>query len=189
MPKKNRKKKQDESTTSKQTLQPLIVKIGIATIAIVIALIFILNNCQDEDSTMHYYTFKKEGELTFVDTLGNPIIKIDIEIADNEYERQLGLMNRKSMEQMQGMLFIFPQERMQSFWMLNTMFSLDILFINSNKETVTIHKNTTPLSEQSYPSSEPAIYVLEVNAGFCDEHGINLGDKVFWIGSKLSISK
>lgn len=189
MPKKNRKKKQDESTTSKQILKPLIVKIGIATIAIVIALIFSLNNCQDEDSTMHYYTFKKEGELTFVDTLGNPIIKIDIEIADNEYERQLGLMNRESMEQMQGMLFIFPQERMQSFWMLNTMFSLDILFINSNKEIVTIHKNTTPLSEQSYPSSEPAIYVLEVNAGFCDEHGINLGDKVFWIGSKLSISK
>jgi len=189
MGKKNRKKKQDESAPSKKILQPLIMKIGMATIAIVIALIFILNNCQDEDSTMHYYTFKKEGELTFVDTLGNPIIKIDIEIADNDYERQLGLMNRESMEQMQGMLFIFPQERMQSFWMLNTMFSLDILFINSNKEIVTIHKNTTPLSEQSYPSSEPAIYVLEVNAGFCDEHGINLGDKVFWIGSTLSIPK
>lgn len=189
MGKKNRKKKQDETAPSKKKLQPLIVKIGIATIAIAIALIFILNNCQDEDSSMHYYKFKKEGELTFVDTLGNPIIKIDIEIADNEYKRQLGLMNRESMEQMQGMLFIFPEERMQSFWMLNTMFSLDILFINSNKEIVTIHKNTTPLSEQSYPSSEPAIYVLEVNAGFCYKHGINLGDKVFWIGSKLTISK
>jgi hypothetical protein len=189
MGKKIIKKKQNDSASSKKKLQPVIVKIGIATIAIVIVLIFVLNNCQDEDSTMHYYTFKKEGELTFVDTLGNPIIKIDIEIADNDYERQLGLMNRESMEKMQGMLFIFPQERIQSFWMLNTMFSLDILFINSDKEIVTIHKNTTPLSEQSYPSSEPAIYVLEVNAGFCDEHGINLGDKVFWIGSTLSIPK
>jgi hypothetical protein len=93
------------------------------------------------------------------------------------------------MEQMQGMLFIFPQQRYQSFWMLNTMFSLDILFINNDKEIVTIHKNTTPLSEESYPSSEPAIYVVEVNAGFCDKHGINLGDKVFWIGSTLSIPK
>jgi len=72
--------------------------------------------------------------------------------------------------------------------MLNTLFSLDILFINSNKEIVTIHKNTTPLSEQSYPSSEPAIYVLEVNAGFCDRHNVKLSDKIYWIGGRLSIS-
>lgn len=137
---------------------------------------------------MHYYKFKKEGELTFTDSVGNQIIKIDVEIADNDYERQLGLMNRQSMEEMQGMLFIFPEERFQSFWMLNTLFSLDILFINSNKEIVTIHKNTTPLSEQSYPSSKPAIYVLEVNAGFCERHNIKLGDKIYWIGGRLSIS-
>lgn len=131
---------------------------------------------------------RKKRELTFTDSVGNQIIKIDVEIADNDYERQLGLMNRQSMEEMQGMLFIFPEERFQSFWMLNTLFSLDILFINSNKEIVTIHKNTTPLSEQSYPSSKPAIYVLEVNAGFCERHNIKLGDKIYWIGGRLSIS-
>ena len=73
--------------------------------------------------------------------------------------------------------------------MVNTMFSLDMIFISSGKEIVTIHKDTTPLSEQSYPSSAPAQYVLEVNAGFCESHNIKLGDKVFWIGSKLSITK
>ena len=88
------------------------------------------------------------------------------------------------MEEMQGMLFIFPDERYQSFWMLNTLFSLDMIFINSKKEIVTIHKNTKPLSEQSYPSSEPAQYVLEVNAGFCDRYNIKQGDKVFWIETK-----
>jgi hypothetical protein len=188
MGKKNRKKKQEESASPKKSLKPLIVKIGIATAALIVVFFFILNNCNDESSEMHYYKFKKEGELTFVDSTGNPIIKIDIEIAENDYERQLGLMNRESMEEMQGMLFIFPEERFQSFWMMNTLFSLDILFINSQKEIVTIHKNTKPLSEQSYPSSEPAIYVLEVNAGFCERHNVKLGDKVFWIGSKLSIS-
>jgi len=187
--KKNIRKKQKESASTKKSFNPLIVKIGITTIALIVVLIFVLNNCQDETSEMHYYKFKKEGELTFVDSTGNPIVKIDIEIADNDYERQLGLMNRQSMEEMQGMLFIFPQERYQSFWMLNTLFSLDIIFINSNKEIVTIHKNTTPLSEQSYPSSAPAIYVVEVNAGFCETHNIKLGDKVFWIGSTLSITK
>jgi len=189
MGKKNRKKKQEESAPSKKSLKPLIMKIGIATAALIVVFFFILNNCDDESSEMHYYKFKKEGELTFVDSTKNPIIKIDIEIADNDYERQLGLMNRESMEEMQGMLFLFPQEEIQSFWMRNTLFSLDILFINSQKEIVTIHKNTRPLSEQSYPSSKPAIYVLEVNAGFCERHNVNLGDKVFWIGSKLSITR
>jgi len=189
MGKKNQKKKQETSAQEKKKLNPLLVKIGIATVVLIIVLVFVLNNCQDETTNMHYYTFKKEGELTFVDSTETPIIKIDIEIADNDYERQLGLMNRQSMEEMQGMLFIFPQERYQSFWMLNTLFSLDIIFVNSNKEIVTIHKETTPLSEQSYPSTEPAQYVVEVNAGFCDRHNIKLGDKIFWIGGTLSISK
>ena len=188
MGKKNQKKKQEESASPKKSLKPLIMKIGIALIALAVISIFLLNNCGEETTEMKFYSFKKEGELTFTDSTGNQIIKIDIEIADNDYERQLGLMNRKSMEEMQGMLFIFPEERFQSFWMLNTLFSLDILFINSSKEIVTIHKNTTPLSEQSYPSSEPAIYVLELNAGFCDRHKIKLGDKIYWIGGRLSIS-
>jgi len=188
MGKKNRKKKQEEPAQSKKNLKPLIVKIGVATVALIVVFFFILNNCTDENSEMHYYKFKKEGELTITDSTANPIIKIDIEIADNDYERQLGLMNRQSMEEMQGMLFIFPEERYQSFWMMNTLFSLDIIFINSQKEIITIHKNTIPLSEQSYPSSKPATFVLEVNAGFCERHNVKLGDKVFWIGSKLSIS-
>jgi len=188
MGKKNRKKKQEATAAPKNNLNQLIVKAGIALAGLVVVFIFILKNCNEETTDVHYYKFKKEGELTFTDSTGNPTVKLDIEIADNDYERQLGLMNRQNMEETQGMLFIFPDERIQSFWMRNTLFSLDILFINSKKEIVTIHKNTKTLSEQSYPSSEPAIYVLEVNAGFCERHNINLGNKVFWIGSKLSIS-
>ena len=59
---------------------------------------------------MEYYTFTKEGELTFTDSLGTLKAKIDLEIADNEYERQLGLMNRNEMKENQGMLFIFPRQ-------------------------------------------------------------------------------
>ncbi len=188
MGKKNQKKKQEVPASPRKNLKTLIMKIGIAFIALAVIFIFLLNNCGEETTEMKYYTFKKEGELTIIDSVGNQIIKIDIEIADNDYERQLGLMNRKSMEEMQGMLFIFPEEKFQSFWMLNTLFPLDILFINSNKEIVTIHKNTIPLSQQSYPSSEPAMYVLEVNAGFCERHNVKLGDKIYWIGGRLSIS-
>ena len=187
MAQKKRKKKQKETQEQKKSLKPLIAKIGIATLAVLIAAFFIFNNCDDDPNNVSYYTFKKEGELTFTDSLGNSIIKIDIEIADNDYERQLGLMNRESMEELQGMLFIFPVERYQSFWMLNTLFSLDMIFINKNKEIVTIHKNTTPLSQQRYPSSKPAIYVPEVVAGFTDKYNIIEGDKIFWMGTKISL--
>jgi uncharacterized membrane protein (UPF0127 family) len=185
--KKHQKKKDKNEQKRNKNLKSLIMKIGLITIALVVAAVFILNNCDDDPNDVNYYTFKKEGELTFTDSSGNSIVKIDIEIADTDYERQLGLMNRESMEELQGMLFIFPAERYQSFWMLNTLFSLDMLFINNNNEIVTIHKNTTPLSLQSYPSSKPAIYVLEVVAGFTDKYDVKEGDKIFWMGTKINL--
>jgi uncharacterized membrane protein (UPF0127 family) len=190
MAQKKRKKKQEKKDQGKKkNIKSIVMKAGFVIIVLIAAVIFLINNCDDDINDVSYYKFKKEGELTFIDSAGNSIIKIDIEIADNEYERQLGLMNRESMEELQGMLFIFPTERYQSFWMLNTLFSLDMLFINKKKEIVTIHKNTEPLSQQSYPSSKPANYVLEVVAGFTDKYNIKEGNRVFWMGTSLSISK
>ena len=147
---------------------------------------FIYNNfLKNNEPEVEYYTFTKEGELTFTDSLGTLKAKIDLEIADNNYERQLGLMNRKEMKENQGMLFIFPRQEFQSFWMRNTLISLDILFINDQKKIVTIHKNTKILSEESYPSSEPSIYVVEVMAGFTEKYNIKVGDKINWMGTRL----
>ena len=190
MAQKKSTKKTEDTKVKSQKLKGKTIKIAALVLLSAIALFFIYNNLLKENNNkVHYYKFIKEGELTFTDSTGKQLIKIDIEIADDEYQRQLGLMNRQSMDEMKGMIFIFPEERYQSFWMLNTLFSLDMLFINSNKEIVTIHKNTKPLSEQSYPSSKPSRYVLEVNAGFCERHNIREGDKVFWIGHTLSVPK
>jgi uncharacterized membrane protein (UPF0127 family) len=162
-------------------------KFGVIILILALLGFLIINNFlkNGNGSEVKYYTFTKEGELVFSDSLGNQKIKIDLEIADTEYERQLGLMNRKSMAENQGMLFIFNEERLQSFWMLNTLISLDIIFVNKEKKIVTIHKNTTPLSQQSYPSSEPAIFVVEVVGGFCDKNNIVSGDKISWMGTRL----
>lgn len=126
------------------------------------------------------YMFKKNGELTFLDSTGKSITKIDIEIAETDFDRQLGLMFRKEMGITQGMFFIFPVEEIQSFWMRNTNISLDMIFVNSEKKIVTIHKNTKPLSDQSYASTEPAKYVIETESGFTDKFNINVGDKILW---------
>jgi len=121
--------------------------------------------------------FTKEGELTFLSkTDRKKIITIDIEIADNAYEREKGLMYRHSLPDNAGMLFIFEQSGPLSFWMRNTYIPLDIIFADENRQIVTIQKNTKPLSYAQIPSKRNSKYVVEVNAGFCDKYGIAVGD-------------
>ncbi len=135
---------------------------------------------EKSESDSPAYKFEKDGELTFLDKSGNFITSIDIEIADTEPKRMQGLMFREHMNENQGMLFIFPREDYQAFWMKNTVISLDMIFVNKKKEIINIHKNTTPFSEQTYPSTAPAIYVIEVVAGFTDKYDIKPGDKIVW---------
>ena len=123
--------------------------------------------------------FTTEGELVFISRISSDTLAIiDIEVADNIQERARGLMYRQALPDNGGMLFIHDYEEMQSFWMKNTYIPLDILFVNAQKEIVTIHVNTTPMKEWSYASTLPALYVVEVNAGFCARHGITEGDKI-----------
>lgn len=133
----------------------------------------------DKDNRPNY-TFTKEGELNFISPIGKIKKKIDVEIADTEYDRAVGLMFRESMEENQGMLFIMPSERKQAFWMKNTMIPLDMIFMDKDQKIVSIQKNTRPYSEQSYISEKPAKYVVEVIAGFANKYGIKEGDTVSW---------
>lgn len=126
-------------------------------------------------------TFTKEGELTFLsDQQHGPKIGLDIELAEDEWELREGLMYRKSMASNQGMLFVMDTEEQQSFWMLNTYIPLDIIFADRRGNIVAIAKNVPPHSLDPVPSKVPAKYVLEVNAGFCDQHGIVVGDRFEW---------
>lgn len=141
-------------------------------------------NPKETKSMKNEYEFEKQGELVFTTEEGDSLAKIDIEFAETNDKRTLGLMFREEMAENEGMLFIFPYEEPQSFWMKNTILSLDIIFVNAKREIVKIHKNTTPYSTQSYPSFDPAIFIVEVNAGFTSKHNINEGDKIFWIRKK-----
>jgi uncharacterized membrane protein (UPF0127 family) len=89
-------------------------------------------------------------------------------------------MFRENMKEEEGMLFLFPAEEYQSFYMKNTIMPLDIIFVNAKKQIVKIHKNTTPYSEASLPSMKPSIYVVEVIAGFTDKYKIQEGDIIDW---------
>jgi len=121
--------------------------------------------------------FKKHGQLTFMNGI-DTLATINIEIADTPEKTTKGLMYRKHMEDNNGMLFIFESGRRQTFWMRNTPISLDIIFINAEKEIVHIAPNTIPYSTKNIPSFEYAQYVVEVNAGYCQKHAITTGNKI-----------
>ncbi|MDY8138575.1 DUF192 domain-containing protein [Aquimarina sp. 2201CG5-10] len=136
---------------------------------------------KNEKLVIQEVTFTKEAELSLFnlkDSIVNPITKLDIEIADDDYQIQTGLMYRKSMQNNQGMLFIFSEETPRSFYMKNTEFALDIIFIDANNKVVSIQKNAKPLDESSLPSEGPAQYVLEVNAKLTDTWNLQKGDSI-----------
>ena len=136
----------------------------------------------EQSSRMLNIPFNKQGELAFIShATSDTLALIDIELANTDVLRARGLMYRESIPEYGGMLFLMEREQFQSFWMRNTYISLDILFVNANREIVTIHANTTPLCERGYNSTAPALYVVEVNAGFSERNNIRVGDFIQFI--------
>jgi uncharacterized protein len=132
-----------------------------------------------EPQTRDFF-FRKDGNLNIMDNTGAYIVTIDIEIADDDHSRVRGLMHRQSMQEDQGMLFIFDRVQTQSMWMRNTYIPLDMLFIRDDMSIAHIAENTVPFSDDQIVSGEPVRYVLEVNAGFCQRYGIEENYVVSW---------
>ena len=111
---------------------------------------------------------------------GEKLIEIKVEIADDSNERENGLMFREKLNENAGMLFVFGEDALQTFWMKNTLIPLDMVFIDGNFEIVDI-KHAVPCRAEPcalYRSAKPAKYVLEVNGNFTIKNNINIGDKI-----------
>jgi uncharacterized membrane protein (UPF0127 family) len=121
-----------------------------------------------------------DGELQFLRQDGSTGVSITIEIADTPEARIRGLMERWSLPELHGMLFIFEYPEVQRFWMHNTPLSLDMIFVDENRRILNIAESTTPMSKQTYGSRGPAKYVVEVRAGFSKRHGIGEGMTIRW---------
>ena len=122
--------------------------------------------------------FTQEAEAYLVKPEGDTIQHLKLEIADDEYQRETGLMYRESMETDQGMLFVFENEEPRGFHMKNTYISLDLLFLDSQNKIVSISKNAQPRSLETIPSEVPAQYVLEINGGLSDQWNLAVGDSL-----------
>ena len=175
---------------TKITLYNSVIAVILALIVIIGALILFVNPVKkptrkpvisenEQQTTPPKPVFRKDGELRFMnDKTNKTITTIEIEVADDDAEREQGLMYRDTMAENAGMLFMMDAEEPQAFWMKNTILPLDIMFAGSDRHIVSIHKNCTPYSLAQIPSGKPAMYVVEVNAGYTDKHGVKVGDMI-----------
>ena len=100
-----------------------------------------------------------------------------VEIASSEQQRSVGLMFRKSLPGDAGMLFIFDDPGYYAMWMKNTLIPLSVAFIDREGRILNI-ADMQPQTLDSHLSNGPALYAIETNLGWFDEHKVHAGDKV-----------
>ncbi len=129
----------------------------------------------DTDATSADVTGEDLRALT-INTAAGEEVEVRVEIADTVSERAEGLMNRTALPEDQGMLFVFDSEQELSFWMKDTLIPLSIAYMDSEGRIVDI-QDMEPLDDEPphYVSAEPAQYALEVNQGFFEERGVEVG--------------
>ena len=117
-------------------------------------------------------------ESPLVISSGAQAHRLTVELADDDAERSTGLMHRGQMNDDHGMLFDFQTPRRVAFWMRNTFIPLDMIFIKSDGEIVSIFENVPPLNDNTVGPERPVRAVLELNAGISKKLGLKVGDVV-----------
>ena len=106
--------------------------------------------------------------------------RFDIYLAVSPPQQRRGLMFVRDMPERTGMLFVHSDENYRSMWMKNTYISLDMVFARRDGSITNIARETVPLSEKTIVSSEPATFVLELNAGTARQLSIDEDSRLLW---------
>lgn len=130
-------------------------------------------NLSNEQNSNTEKTNSDKKELNPTETIEIEDQKYDIEIADTEEKRMIGLKNIDSLKDKQGMLFIFDNLTTGSFTMKETKIDLDIIFIDEDKEVLEVH-SVKAFDPNPIICSEPYMYVFETNIN----SGIKKGDEL-----------
>lgn len=107
---------------------------------------------------------------------GDHSLRLEIAATPDEWSR--GLMHRRSLDGIDGMMFLFSGYRQHSMWMKNTFISLDILFLNKDGMITTIHEGAVPHDLTALPSKGAAKGAIELMAGDVARLGLSVGDMV-----------
>jgi uncharacterized membrane protein (UPF0127 family) len=116
------------------------------------------------------------ASVSYQSTTGQTYV-VNVELAITPEQHQRGLMNRRILDSDSGMLFVFSNTEIRTFWMKDTFIPLDMVFLDDTGKVVTIFTNTIPnQTYQRYTSALPAKYVLETSAGWVAKTGLKVGD-------------
>jgi uncharacterized protein len=118
-------------------------------------------------------------EIIDIKTVSFGNSRFEVKVAYTPEDRARGLMFREQLPRDKGMLFIFDKPGVYRFWMKNTLISLDIIWLNENKEIVFIEHNVLPCKKDycpNYGSEKESKYVLEINGGLAEDLGLKIGD-------------
>ncbi len=101
-----------------------------------------------------------------------------LEIADTPELREKGLMFRKSLPADRGMVFVFPADAVQTFWMRNTRIPLDMVFVEAGGRVAGVVEDARPLTLDVRSVDAPSRHVVELNGRVARTHGIQAGATV-----------
>ena len=102
---------------------------------------------------------------------------LEVEVASNKAQRSLGLMNRASMPESRGMLFVYPAPAYFCMWMKNTKIPLSVAFIDAQGQVINI-EDMAPQTETNHCTQRNATYALEANRGWFAKHGVSAGSQI-----------
>lgn len=109
-------------------------------------------------------------------------VPVLLEVRRTPRQLQVGYMYRLFVPPGTGMLFIMQHERLQGFWMKNTVAPLDMIFVNDAREVVGIVHRVPPLTHELRWVKRPSRFVIEVAGGYAKAVGIRPGDRVRFVG-------
>lgn len=133
--------------------------------------------------TWRFNTFQGIIKKTATVEIQNKVFQVDV--AETEKQKQVGLSEKSTMADNRGMLFLFKEPGFYTFWMKKMQLPIDIIYIKDNK-IVTIFKNISPPQDKNTPDEKLPLFtpkqqadkVLEINAGLSDQYKIKEGDSV-----------
>ena len=118
----------------------------------------------------------------WLETDGGPEVVVNVEVARDPRTIEQGLAGRRSIDEDNGMLFVFDTAENRPMWMRNVEFPLDMIFIReigfSRLDVIGIVHHARPFSLDRLYVGQPSLYVLEVNGGWCERNGVGSGARV-----------
>src|SRR5690625_3803069 len=143
------------------------MKLSFYSLIAALALILTLAGCGggSDEPVFREIQFRKDGTLQVIQPEDSIVAVFNIEIAEGDSAQARGLMERRSLPPMSGMLFVGDAVEEKSFWMENTPMPLDIIFIGPESSVVSIDERPRPYSREGIASKRPAPFYLTVLAG------------------------